>query len=207
MYFVNSILTHMFHNLGFNTYILWTLVFLKLGFNWNYHTLTSILLIKIVLCSKFSWTKIMIYVFRYDIGPPTKELTWGQIELWRANWEIFQRTPRKSLLHARDMRRDFTGLTYEMCDLICLFGRNGCRTPGNKPHNRAEFQSAATSTFSEPVPPKCSARIAGFPQTCNMAGLSPFYDEKLDGLKVPTPGPSWGYFKSLFTRELVNFWQ
>ena len=27
------------------------------------------------------------------------------------------------------------------------------------------------------------------------------------GFGVATQGPSWGHFKSLFNRELVNFWQ
>jgi len=38
-----------------------TLVIYKLGFNQNYYTFTLILLIKIVLCSKFRWTTIINY--------------------------------------------------------------------------------------------------------------------------------------------------
>ena len=38
-----------------------TVIIYKLGFNQYYYTFTSILLIRILLCSKFSWTKFINY--------------------------------------------------------------------------------------------------------------------------------------------------
>ena len=38
-----------------------TLMIYKLGFNQNYYTIALLLLIKIVLCSKFPWTKFINY--------------------------------------------------------------------------------------------------------------------------------------------------
>ena len=48
-----------------------TLIIYKLGFNQNYYTFTLILLIKIVLCSKFPSTKFINYkCFEMKSSPP-----------------------------------------------------------------------------------------------------------------------------------------